>query len=234
MGKKLEAASDSRLIALTMVGAVSYDSTSKLIDSAEWVRHTNEVLKGLDELLSGMKDAETGQRGYVITGEARYLEPYQGAREVVDQKQKSLRELTADNPIQQQRLAAIEPLVNSKFAELQDTIDLRKTKGFEAAAQEVLTDKGKNAMDSIRKLVGEMREEETGLLAKRSAEEKDRAHRTEMTIILGSLCAFVLLSLAGVFLTRNIAVPLGEVSAAAQKIASGDLSVRRDFQRPAR
>ncbi len=128
---------------------------------------------GLDELLSGMKDAETGQRGYVITGEARYLEPYQGAREIVDQKLKSLRELTADNPIQQQRLAAIEPLVASKFAELQETIDLRRTKGFGPAAQEVLTDKGKNAMDSIRKLVGEMQEEETGLLAKRSAEERD-------------------------------------------------------------
>jgi methyl-accepting chemotaxis protein len=207
-----------------VVGSVSFNSTAKLIESAQWVRHTNEVLRGLDEVSSGMKDAETGERGYVITGEARYLEPYQGAREVVDQKQKSLRELTADNPVQQQRLAAMEPLVNSKFAELQKAIDLRRTKGFETAAQEVLTDKGKNAMDSIRKLVGEMQEEETGLLARRSAEEKDRAHRTEMTIILGSLCAFGLLSLVGVLLTRNIAVPLGQLSAAAQKIASGDLS----------
>ncbi|MFZ1010143.1 MAG: CHASE3 domain-containing protein, partial [Candidatus Sulfotelmatobacter sp.] len=226
IGKKIGSGFGLALIALAIVGAVSYDSTSKLIDSAEWVRHTHEVLNRLDELLSGMNDAETGQRGYVITGEARYLEPYQGARGVVDQKQKSLRELTADNPTQQQRLTALEPLVNNKFDELQATIDLRRTKGFGSAAQEVLTDKGKNAMDSIRKLVGEMREEETVLLARRSGEEKTRAHRTEMTIVVGSLCAFTLLTLAGVFLTRNIAVPLGEVSAAAQKIASGDLSVK--------
>ncbi len=226
IGKKIGSGFGLALIALTLVGAVSYDSTSKLIDSAQWVRHTNDVLKGLDELLSEMKDAETGQRGYVITGEARYLEPYQGAREEVDQKQRSLRELTIDSPVQQQRLSAIEPLVVSKFAELQETIDLRKTKGFEAAEHEVLTDKGKNAMDSIRKLVGEMQEEEAGLLAKRSTEEKERARRTEIAIIFGSLSALVLLSLAGVFLTRNIAGPLGEVSAAAQKIASGDLSVK--------
>jgi methyl-accepting chemotaxis protein len=226
IGKKIGSGFGLALIALTMVGAVSYDSTSKLIDSAEWVRHTHEVLNGLDELLSGMKDAETGQRGYVITGEARYLEPYQGAREAVDEKLKHLRELTADNPIQQQRLADIEPLVVSKFAELQETIDLRRTKGFGPAEQVVVTDKGKNAMDSIRKLVGEMREEETELLARRSGEERVRAYRTKMTIIVGSLCAFALLSLVGVFLTRNIAVPLGEVSAAAQKIASGDLSVK--------
>jgi methyl-accepting chemotaxis protein len=226
IGKKIGSGFGLALIALAIVGAVSYDSTSKLIDSAEWVRHTHEVLEGLNGLLSGMMNAETGQRGYVVTGEARYLEPYQGAREAVDQKLKRLLELTADSPIQQRRLAALEPLVVTKFAELQETIDLRRTKGFAAAAQEVLTDKGKNTMDSIRNLVGEMRGEETGLLAKRSVEERDRARRTEMIIVVGGLCTFALLSLAGVFLTRNIAIPLGEVSAAAQKIALGDLSVR--------
>lgn len=225
IGSKIGSGFGLALAALMVVGAVSYNSTAKLIESAEWVGHTHEVLNGLDDLLSGMKDAETGQRGYVITGEARYLEPYQGARAVIAQRLKSLRELTLDNPIQQQRLTAIEPLVNSKFGELEKTIDLRKTKGFGAAAQEVLTDKGKNAMDSIRKLIGEMQEEEAGLLARRSAEEKDRAHRTEMTIILGSLCSFGLLGLVGVLLTRNIAIPLGQLSAAAQKIASGDLTV---------
>ncbi len=226
IGKKIGGGFGLALLALTAVGAVSYDSTSKLIESAEWVRHTHEVLDGLDNLLSDMKDAETGQRGYVITGEPRYLEPYQGAHEAVDQEMKHMLELTADNPSAQRRLAAIEPLVAAKFAELQETIDLRTTKGFAAAAQEVLTDKGKNAMDSIRKLAGEMREEETGLLAQRSAEERGRAHWAEMTIVVGGLCTFALLSLAGVFLTRNIAGPLGEVSAAAQKIARGDLSVR--------
>jgi methyl-accepting chemotaxis protein len=224
IGSKIGSGFGLALVALTLVGGVSYNSTAKLIESADWVGHTHDVLNGLDDLLSGMKDAETGQRGYVITGEARYLEPYQGAREFVDQRLKSVRELTADNPMQQQRLAQIEPLVANKFAELQETIDLRRTKGFETSAREVLTDRGKNAMDSIRKLVGEMQQEETGLLARRSAEEKDRAHRTELTIIAGSLGAFALLSLVGVFLTRNIAVPLGELSAAAQKIASGDLS----------
>ncbi len=224
IGSKIGSGFGLALVALMVVGAVSYNSTAKLIDSAEWVGHTHEVLNELDDLLSGMKDAETGQRGYVITGEARYLEPYQGAHDVIAERLKSLRELTLDNAIQQQRLTSIEPLVASKLAELQETIDLRRTKGFGAAEQVVVTDRGKNAMDSIRKLIGEMRDEETGLLARRSAEEKDRAHRTEMTIILGSLCAFGLLSLVGVLLTRNIAIPLGQLSAAAQKIASGDLS----------
>jgi methyl-accepting chemotaxis protein len=224
IGNKIASGFGIALAVLLVVGALSYDSTIKLIGSADWVAHTHEVLNGLDDLLSELKDAETGQRGYIITGEARYLEPYQGAREVVDQNLQSLKDLTSDNPHQQKRLAAMEPLFASRFAELQETIDLRRTKGFGPTEQVVVTDKGKNTMDSIRKLVGEARKEETELLAKRSVEEKDRAHRTELAIVLGSVCAFVLLTLVGLFLTRNIAVPLGQLSAAAQRIASGDLS----------
>ena len=226
IGGKIASAFAVALVMLLIVGVVSHDSTAKLVDSAEWVRHSHQVVMGLDEFLSAMKDAETGQRGYVITGETRYLEPYQGARGLADQKLKQVRELTSDNPNQQQRLTAMEPLVNSKFAELQETIDLRMTKGFEAAERVVITDRGKNDMDSIRKLVGDMEAEEAGLLAQRSVEEKDRVRRTNSTLLLGSLGSFVVLSLAGVFLTRNIAVPLGKISATARKIASGDLSVQ--------
>jgi methyl-accepting chemotaxis protein len=226
IGRKIAGAFGAALAMLVVVGAMSHDSTTKLVDSAEWVRHTHQVLTGLDEFLSALKDAETGQRGYIITGEARYLEPYQGARELAEQKLEEVRELTSDNPNQQQRLIAMEPLVAGKFTELQETIDLRKQKGFAAAAQVVVSDKGKNVMDSIRKLVGDMETEETSLLAKRSAEERDRVRSTNLTIVFGSLCSFIFLSLAGVFLTRNIAVPLGEVSVAARKIAAGDLSVQ--------
>jgi len=225
IGTKIGSAFGLALVAMIVVGAVSYDSTTKLIESAEWVRHTHEVLNGLDEVLSAFKDAETGQRGYIITGEARYLEPYEGARDVIDQKLKRLRELTSDNPNQQQRLTALEPLVSSKFTELQETIDIRKQEGFGPAEKVVVTDKGKNAMDSIRKVVGVMVEEETALLGKRSMEERDRAHRTNLTIILGAVGSLILLGVVGVALTRNIAIPLGQLSTVAQKIASGDLSV---------
>jgi methyl-accepting chemotaxis protein len=225
IGNKIASGFGLALAVLLVVGAASYDSTTKLSSSADWVRHTHLVLTDLDELLSAMKDAETGQRGYVITGESRYLEPYNAARDTVDQKLKHVRDLTSDNPIQQQRLQTLEPLVASKFIELQAIIDLRKTKGFAAASQELLTDKGKTVMDAIRKLVNTMVSEETGLLDKRSGEEKDRAHRTVLTIILGCVISLVLLGVVGVWLTRNIVGPLREVSAAAQKIALGDLSV---------
>ena len=80
IGNKIASGFGLALAVLLVVGAVSYDSTTKLSSSADWVRHTHEVLAGLDELLSAMKDAETGERGYVITGESPYLEPYNTAR----------------------------------------------------------------------------------------------------------------------------------------------------------
>src|ERR1700733_1842186 len=96
IGNKIASGFGLALAVLLIVGAVSNDSTTKLSSSADWVRHTHEVITGLDELLSGTMDAETGERGYVITGEPRYLEPYNTARDVVDQRLKQVRDLTSD------------------------------------------------------------------------------------------------------------------------------------------
>jgi methyl-accepting chemotaxis protein len=225
IGSKIGAGFALVLAELVVVSAISYDSTTKLIDSAAWVTHTHEVLDELGDLFSIMKDAETGQRGYVITGAERYLEPFQGAQGAAGQRLKDLRRLTADNPIQQQRLDGMEPLVASKFAELQEVIDLRRDKGFGPSSQEVLTDKGKKEMDGIRNLIADMRNEENRLLAQRSADEKDRAHRTELAILVGSSLSLGFLIVVGVLLTRSIASPLRDISAAAQRTAAGDVAV---------
>jgi methyl-accepting chemotaxis protein len=223
IGAKIGSGFGLALVILMVIGAVSYTSTAKFMDTAGWVAHTYEVLDNLAGFMAAMKDAETGQRGYVITGEDPYLDPYRNAAAVADQNLKNLRRLTADNPAQQRRLDALEPLVASKFGALQETIALRSDKGFEAAAKLVLTDRGKQTMDRIRQLSGEMQEEENGLLRQRAEEEKVRAQTTKLTIVFGSLLALLLVMAAGLVITRNIATPLEEVSQGAQRIAAGDL-----------
>jgi methyl-accepting chemotaxis protein len=230
VGMKIAAGFALALAILVAIGAVSYQSTAKLTETAKWVAHTYQVLEKLEGVLSGMKDAETGQRGYILTGEERYLEPYRDAQVSVDQKIKSLRELTKDNVNQQRRLDILEPLIDGKegkFAELQETIDLRKdkTKGFDAALQIVRTDKGKTVMDEIRKTLEAMAAEENSLLIKRSDEAQASAKNANFTIVFGTLAAFILLTLAGFLLTRNIANPLQEISATAERIAAGELGV---------
>src|SRR5271156_4880674 len=227
IGTKIGGGFALALAALLIIGVISYRNTTGLIDTAAMVEHTHLVIENLEQLISTMKDAETGQRGFVITGEDRYLEPYNSALEQVPQIFKDVQELTSDNPNQQQRLNTLSPLIEGKFAELKVILDLRRdpTKGFEPAMQEVLTDKGKNLMDQIRKIVLDMEGEERTLLKQRSDESKLSADQTHSSIVWGTFFAFAFLSIAGFSITRNISVPLNQISGIAEKIAGGDLSV---------
>jgi methyl-accepting chemotaxis protein len=191
------------LILITLAG-VSYQNTKKLTETAGWVAHTDEVLLNLRVLLSILQDAETGQRGYLITGEERYLEPYQNALQRVASATQDLKNLTRDNPAQQRRTAALSTLVSEKLNELADTVTLRRNKGFDAVRSVVLTDKGKKAMDDIRKILDEMESEERGLLKQRNEEANASSHNATMALILGTLLASALVAGAGVFLTQSI------------------------------
>src|SRR5258708_32364732 len=106
------------LAIIAIIGGVSYRSTVSLIDTADQVAHTHQVLERLAGVLSDMQDAETGQRGCIITGEDRYLEPYRSALSTVHQDIAALRELTRDNLSQQRRLDVLDPLIDGKDGKL--------------------------------------------------------------------------------------------------------------------
>ncbi len=225
VGTKIGAGFGLALIILILIGATAYRSTNVLITNTRWVVHTDEVMVNLERLLSIMQDAETGQRGFVLTGAQRYLGPYNDAVPRVQPAIAEIKKLTADNPNQQRRIEALGPLAAAKLSELQETIDLRKQKGLDAAVTVVLTDRGKKAMDDIRSLIGDMEGEERELLQHRSEESEASAQSTRYTIIFGTLIAFVLLGITSFVVTRNIALPLQRVSRAAEAMAEGDLSV---------
>ncbi len=186
ISRKLSLSFTVALIFTLIIGAVSYFSITKLRDTAGWVDHTHEVLGELLQIESGLKDAETGQRGFLLTGEERYLEPYLAARTKVDTAIQNVRRLTSDNPQQQQRIGSMEPLVASKFGELAQTIELRRGQGFDAALEVVLTDAGKQVMDDIRKIITSMSSEETQLLGVRDKEAEASAIGGKRTIVFGN------------------------------------------------
>jgi methyl-accepting chemotaxis protein len=223
VGKKIVSGFALALVILSVVGGVSYVSTLKFVASAHWVTHSYQVLENSEALLSGLENAETGQRGYLITGDGAYLAPYNGASRAVKANLRQIQQLTSDDPAQQRRLDALRPLIASKFAELQKTIDLRRQKGFQAALPIVMSNQGKRTMDTIRAIVGRMENEERALLQQRATEEEGRARRTELTMGVGMLLAAVLLVFVGIVTTRNITRPLRTLSAAAERISVGDL-----------
>jgi methyl-accepting chemotaxis protein len=226
IGGKIAGGFGLALAVLLVVGGVSYDSTRRLVESGDWVAHTHEVLSELKDVEGIMKDAWSSARGYLLTGEERYLQPYLGARERAQQKLQNLRKLTADNPRQQQRLDALEPVIADDFTVLQQEIDIRKNIGFQAALKVVQTGKATRDIAETQRIAGQIAAEETNLRQQRVTDEKARARFTELTIVAGTLGSFALMMIVGVLLTRHIARPLGEVSTAAQKIAVGDLNVQ--------
>jgi methyl-accepting chemotaxis protein len=230
VGMKIGAGFGLALAILMVIGGVSYRNTVTLTETAESVAQTHRVLEHLEAVFSDMKDAETGQRGYIITGSERYLEPFRVAQGAIAQDLKALRDLIRDVN-QQRRLDSLESLINGKdgkLAELQETIDARRdtAKGFAAALQIVSTGKGKTIMDDIRKTIDEMRSDENALLKTRSDEAQASARNTTLTIIFGTLAAVVVLAVAGFTITRNIARPLRDLTTVADRITVGDLNVK--------
>ncbi|HEX4134437.1 MAG TPA: CHASE3 domain-containing protein [Bryobacteraceae bacterium] len=228
VGVKIGTGFGLALAMLSVIGLVAWQSIGKLTDTAQAVDQTRQVLETLEAVLSTMKDAETGQRGYLLTGEDSYLTPFNSAESAITGQVRTLRELTRDNPDQQRRVEKLDPLISGKdgkFAELSKTIELRKdrTRGLDAALEVVRAGKGKNLMDDIRHVVDEMKAEANGRLKKRSEDAAASARNATLTIILGTAFAFLVMAGAGFLITRNIANPLREITATAHRIASGDL-----------
>jgi PAS domain S-box-containing protein len=194
------------LVVLLGIAVVAYHSTLQFQESSRLVADTHDVLTEFEATLSLMKDATAGHRGYVITGDERYLEPHDEAVRLMPEQLARVRQLTADNPAQQRRLDRLELLIAGNLRFRAETIQLQKTKGIEAARRKIMTGLGKQEMDAIRQVVREMKNEEQQLLQRRHAESEERARVTVAVIAAGSLFALALIAVASVIVKRAIDV----------------------------
>ncbi len=185
------------LAILILVGVVSFKAMVQNSEDRVWVTHTYLVLEKLDAALANIVDAETGERGYILTGEESYLEPYNDGLKHVQENLKDLRELTADNSIQQRSLDHFESLIARKVSELQALIEIRNRNGLEDAIQGVRESAGKQHMDQVRGQIAEMKLEEDRLLKLRSAEADTSSRKARIVIVSGEVLAFAFLCLAG-------------------------------------
>jgi CHASE3 domain sensor protein len=177
-------------------GAVAYFNLRTLRDNNQKIVHSQEVIMALGELFSSAQDAETGQRGFLLTNNEKYLEPYKSALLAIPPRLDEIAQLTSDNLAQKPRIAALKLHIGAKLAELKETIDLRRTQGLDAALAVVKSDRGKAEMDAIRAQFAAMSQEESELRSKRLAEMND-AQRT-------ALASSLLMGLLGVLLTLTI------------------------------
>jgi len=230
-GRKIAAGFAVTVIALIAVSVVGARSIQSLIEHDAQVAHSQVVRSRIAALLLDMVDAETGQRGFVITGRDEFLEPYTAALAEIDRDYNELRRQIADDPARLQQLDQVRPNIDGKLAELKRVIEQRRTSP-EAAQATIVAGEGKQQMDAIRRVLREMADETQHVLDERQQRAEATATDATSMILWGSVGAVALTILVGWLITRSLTKQIGgsvrnlqssasELQAAASQQASG-------------
>jgi PAS domain S-box-containing protein len=193
------------VVCLLAVSMLAYQSGHRFVENGGWVTHTHEVLDELDQTLSAVADAETGMRGYVVTGQDSYLEPYRRAVPKTDFHLARLDRLTGDNREQQLRLSTLRNQVTQTLQLLKEGVSLRQQKGFQNARALMLTGRPKAAMDGIRETISAMKDEENRLLGLRETNLARSTRRVAGGFSIVILVQFILFGLIYYLIHRDIA-----------------------------
>ncbi|GAB3809412.1 hypothetical protein GCM10028819_51010 [Spirosoma humi] len=235
----------STLLLLISLSA-SYYSIQQLIRNSELVNHTNQVLVESENIISYTKDAETGQRGYLVTLDPLFLQPYTGSLEKIEASHNRLVDLTADNPTQQKHLAQIKALYEAKFAQMQRVIDLvRRNKSFmvDTVARHQEMVRGKQIMDDLRLTINQTKTEENALLQDRIKKQQLYITYTPILLVVAALISILITALTYIRIKNDLDDRLKQQQLAEEKyiettgrialmeditqeIAGGDYSVR--------
>lgn len=194
------------LMILLSIGVLSFRSTVRDEEDRGWVTHTHLVLEKLQAVLIDVTQAESGQRGYILTGDEKYLEPYQAGLDQISRDVEGLRKLTSDNPRQQEAIQRLEPFVAGRIAGFADRIEIRKQSGLMAGAEAVARgNKGEHSMEveQIRAQIREMRSTEELLLARRLETAAAGTRRMKAVIVLGNALGILILLVAGLAIHRE-------------------------------
>jgi len=197
LNRKVQLAFGSAILALLVVGAMSYRGMVVSTESDRWVRHTHEVLENLQNLLSEMRNVESSYRGFVITGNEQFLNVYHGSVLRSQEEETIIRSLTVDNPQQNRHLPALESLIGQIIQYGDMVIGSRRAKGFEGGADAIRGGPGQTIMDDFQGVVHEMQDEERRLLVVRDADSKRRLSQTNTVLILGIVLGLLIAIAAG-------------------------------------
>ena len=217
------------VLVLIAAGVAVYLSVRTLSDASDQLVRSKDISIALEQALSSLRDAETGQRGYLLTGRPAYLAPYAAAVATVNQQLDTIRSLSVSDADARTRFEEIEQLARAKMEELARTISLREAGQSEAALQVVLTDEGKRTMDRLRQLTEEMQAREGSRY--RQYLGRERSART-LSLWGGgtvSILAIALLALLGFIVRRDTAkVRASEEQLATTLRSIGDAVIATD------
>jgi PAS domain S-box-containing protein len=203
------------IVSLLAAAGMAYHFTNQLQDSAAWVSHTQEVLKEIGGVATGVASLGSSQRSYINTGSDRFLEQEEAIKLELGQRIDTLRKLASDNPRQKLRLDQLAPLIAQRIEWGQQTIAARRQGGLSAAEQIIATGKGIELSDGIRRVIKALEDEEYALLDERQKKERTISATTFLLLPLSAFLSITFLSLGLFFLNTG----MGERARSEEKAA---------------
>ena len=201
-------------IILVIVAVFSFRNSEKFIETNQWINHTHEVLDEFNQILTATIDAETGVRGFVISGDEVFLEPYNNFRQNIVEHLDKVKKLIADNPSQQKNIESLQNQLNIHSKYFEDLITTRKS-DFEKARQIVSTQEGKRIQDEIRRMIANSIEIETALLVvRKKTSEEDARNFNWIFIMLLVVISVVLITVYFIINTNLRALKKAEQESA--------------------
>ena len=202
--RKVQIAFGSAMVTLLIVGGISYRAMMVSYESAQWVRHTHEVLDTLKDMLVGMSSIESAIRGFALTGNEDYLISYRANLLNIAEAQTAIRTLTQDNPSQQVQIPELEKLAAQKIERSEVVIGLRRTGGMAAAENAFRNGIGRQLMNGFQATVGNMQSEERRLLALRDVDAARSFDEAKIILIIGTFLGLSIAAAAGWSMQRDL------------------------------
>lgn len=232
--KKLMLGFAAVVLVLIILSTIVFVNFSGYAEATGWNVHTHKVLSNLDNIVTSMVNMETGERGFSITGDEKFLEPYNKGKADFDTYFNEVKGLTIDNSTQQENLQKIKQLKESWQEVAESSISLRRevvnnNKTMEDVIRETSNAKGKEFMDELRNIVAESSNIEKNLLADREKDQATKETITNFVLIFGTLTALILAIIIALYVSKIITNGILKVVTAADKLATGNLNIDIDI-----
>ena len=227
IARKLMAAFAAVILVSAASSFMVYEKMGFIQQSSGWTEHTYVVLETLDTALTAMVDQETGLRGYLLSGDDKFLDPYHKGGEIYTAAFQKVKDLTSDNPVQQERLQGMNQFAQNWRTDLagKEIALMAKPETREQARAMESSGAGKTSMDGIRAKVAEIAGTERALLATRTAAQQNAFGLSYATLIIGGLASLAVAVLMGIAMTRGIRGPIASMCLVMAKLAKGDTTV---------
>jgi CHASE3 domain sensor protein len=177
------------LLILIITSVASYSSIRKLLDSSQWVDHTDSVLIRIDRVQSLFRNAESGQRGYLLTGDTTYLRAFYGAEEQINILVDSLDQMTTDNPRQGVNLAKLRQVYSIPLQRLERMVEQKNSDNIFNLRD---IDRGRDSMRAVLQVLQQMTDEEHRLMADRVASVRRYSTNTPVLILTAALLSVLI------------------------------------------